>query len=62
MNESREEEKIVSAFRAGWEAGKYYERNPHTSAQLKIDADNAVQKYLESLPADYIHRSSSNNS
>lgn len=52
MNISREEERIASAFRAGWRGGMYYTHTPHTSDQLAADEDEALKKYLETLPKE----------
>jgi hypothetical protein len=49
VNESRDEERLAAAFRKGWRSGIYYERNPHTEAQLNADEDAATEKFLAAL-------------
>ena len=54
VDQVNEDEKIEAAFRAGWRAGMYYERNPARDTQLQHDQDAALKRYLESTPTPKI--------
>lgn len=50
MNASRNEEAIISAFRAGWNARHLYD--PLLTSHHNLDADAALLAYLSTLPVD----------